>query len=102
MGLHNLLSDGKSQAGPGGPSRTLIVGLIELLEDPGKLLGGDPRSGVVHPHENGVVVHWLQDKLDCSTVRRELEGIGQQIPEDLVDPIGIPDFQFGKFQDFDF
>jgi hypothetical protein len=59
------------------------VGLAEAFEDEREELGVDPRTRVAHddPH---VRVHALDAQMDAAPAGGELDGIGEQIPEDLL------------------
>ena len=76
MGLYDLLSDGKTQAGSTSPSVGLIVRLIELLEDVPDLIGRNSCSGVTHAHTYAGI-NGIDREFDRPTVRCELECIRQ-------------------------
>ena len=50
MRVDDLFCDGKSQAGSRCVRRSLIVRLIELLEDSRQLFGRNPAPAVAHLH----------------------------------------------------
>src|SRR5438309_47242 len=79
--LHDLPDDPEAQPEP---AEVLARdGALEALEDPALVLGRDPDSGVAHLVANASVVrrHRESDRLAAS----ELEGVREQVREDLVD-----------------
>src|SRR5215467_10628881 len=89
MGVHYLLSDGKTQAGPGSPCGALIIGLVELVEDSGELILGNAGASVLHgdPHAR---IRRLEAQRYGASPRRELERVRQQVAEHLVDAVEVP------------
>ena len=87
MEFHELAGDGEAEACAAVLAVGCAVTLRERFEDPVELLGGDAYSGVDHrdlkPWSQG-----LRKYLDGSS-RRELEGITDEIEQDLLDPILI-------------
>src|SRR5258705_2920088 len=64
--------------------------LPETLEDVWHGLGRYPDARVAH-HQVCAGPFGRDDHLDAAPGRCELDGIGQQVPHDLPEPIGIPD-----------
>ena len=69
-------------------ARARAVGLAKPLEDGRQDVGRDPLPRVAH-HDLDVRVDALQAHLDPSALRRELHGVHQQVPDDLLEPVGV-------------
>src|SRR5262245_44921640 len=95
MGLNYLLSDGKTQARASRPRFSLIVGLIELIEDPVHLVRGNSRPGIADAHPDPRFDR-VDGQLDSSAVRRELERVRQQVADHLVDTVEVPEHLVGE------
>ena len=65
------------------------ISLPEPVEDVGKEVGFNPDTCVGH---SNLSVGWRLEQLDddAAPCRREFDGVRQQIPEDLLNAIGIP------------
>ena len=69
-------------------ARARAVGLAEAVEHVGQEIGGDALPGVLHDDDRrrgGA----LQPHLDASAARRELDGVRQQVPDHLLQAVGI-------------
>src|SRR5688500_12807749 len=93
--LDDLLRDGEPEPGARHRSRSLIVRLIELLEDVRQLLRRDPGARVTHLDLH-VMVRWGRGQLHGAARWSELEGVREQVAHDFVDAIGIPLYFLGK------
>src|SRR5688572_27715239 len=86
--FHQALHDRKSKAEtairPGGGG----IGLPEPFENMRKKLRLDTDTRIGHNDFNERV-HSLQQHLDISTLGRELDRIGKQIPDDLLQTVGV-------------
>ena len=69
------------------PSRAPLgrADLLEVVEDPGLVLGRDPDAGVVHLHD-GAVGRRSGHHVDHAPGRRELHCVREQVDEHLLDP----------------
>src|ERR1044071_3703890 len=75
-----------SQAAMG--ARAAAVGLAKALEDVRQEFGVD-ADAVVGDAKLNIAIVPLERSLNPTTALRELYGIGQQIPDDLLHPVGI-------------
>ena len=101
-GFHELFADGQAEAGaavkPGGRG----VHLTELVKQPGNLVLGDADAGVadgkmqLQTVRDGGVENTNMDT--DSTLRGKLDGVADQIGEDLANPHGIAADQRGDFR----
>ncbi|MNK65136.1 hypothetical protein D3C87_844220 [compost metagenome] len=85
--LHQLATDGQPQAGALGSELTQLLPLLEGLEQPRQQLGTDAGPLIVHPAPDPVPVpagpeHHL-------AVLAELDGVGEQVVQHLLHPVGI-------------
>ena len=65
-----------------------VVSLPEPLKQERQRLGADADSRVGHRHRNRIVLDRKRG-VDNTTARGELDAVRQQVPEDLLHPIGI-------------
>jgi hypothetical protein len=79
--LGEVLDDGEPQAQAVVPSRRAAVGLAEAVEDVGEELGLDAHAGV-DDADLQMRIDPLEEHLHLAALRRELDGIGEQIPDD--------------------
>src|SRR5262249_61362705 len=61
--------------------------LAESVEDKGEKLRLDPRAGVAHRDRNVRALAFKTDS-DLPSSRRELDGVGQEVPDDLLQAVG--------------
>src|SRR4029453_3197595 len=64
------------------------LALLEAVEDERQQLAADAGAGVAD-HDLGVRVDALEGELDPAVSRRELHGVHQKIPDDLLQAIRI-------------
>ena len=83
--LDELLDDGEPQAQAAVPPRRAGVGLAEAVEDVREELGLDAHAGV-DDADLDVRVDPLQEHLHLAALGRELHGVGEQVPDDLLEP----------------
>ena len=68
--------------------RHAAVGLAEALEDMRQEFGGQPDARVAD-RDFDARVDPLEAQLNLPVLRRELHRVGEQVPDDLPQPIGI-------------
>ena len=59
MRVDDLFCNGKSQARPAASGGSLVIGLVEFVEDPRQLLRRYPGAGIADSHADGGVAFWL-------------------------------------------
>jgi hypothetical protein len=64
------------------------IGLTEPLEHEGQEIWGNAATGIADGDLN-MRIHSRQPQLHLATTRRELDRVGQQIPDDLLEAIGV-------------
>ena len=65
------------------PSRARRVGLAKAIEDTGQEIGGNPFARIAH-HDADVRIYAFQPHCDASSLRRELDCVGEQVPNHLL------------------
>src|ERR1700730_16346886 len=65
------------------PHHRVVIASVETLEYVGQLVGGDARAGVLDL-EDGSGAHRFDREANLAPRRRVLDGIGQQVGDDLV------------------
>ena len=84
MELHEPLREREAQAGPlAEPDPRL--GLLELLEDPLPILGGDARAGI-GDRDSDLAVDPRRAHVHLAAGGRELHGVREQVEDHLLDP----------------
>src|SRR5690242_18553384 len=68
------------------PAR-LLIRLPEAIENVWQKVGCNALAGIAD-HDLEMRVHSLRTNLDPPAARRELDRIGQQVPDDLLQPYG--------------
>ena len=81
--LHQMPRDGQAEAEAAVPARGAGVLLAEPVEDVRQELGRDADAGVLDDHQHRGRLTRRSDH-DLATRRGELDGIGQQVPHDLL------------------
>src|SRR6266478_1314054 len=86
--LDDVAHDGQAEPeAPVGTGRR-AVRLLEALEDARQELRPDALARVAHG-DLDVRVEPFEHHLDAPALRRELDGIGEEIPRDLLQPLGV-------------
>src|SRR5688572_3554537 len=88
MQFYEMAHDGKSQTEPAVLACSRGVVLPEPVEDVREQIGADPRSAV-DDADLDVRVHALQEHRDPPALRREFHRIREQVPDDLLQPVGV-------------
>src|SRR5512143_3097604 len=85
VGLDDALDDGEPQPGA---QALRLPGLPEALEEVRQILGGNSAARVAHPEQH---VAFSDGRPDDETAARagELEGVADQVLEDLQEPVAI-------------
>ena len=65
------------------------VGLAEPVEDVGQEIRADAHAVVAHPDLGVAVAGALQADLDAAAGRGELDGVREQVPDHLLQAVGI-------------
>ena len=90
--LDELARERQADSEAGRDPRRRRVGLRESFEDVRQELGIDAGTGVAHRDARQVVR--FHDDVDRAVSRRELDRVGQQVPHDLPQAVGVaPDDQ---------
>src|SRR5439155_22697650 len=86
--LDQVAGDGQPEAQSAVLLRDRRVALVKALEDVGQDVGGDADPGV--PHDDlGVVSRAPGDHRHTAAVGGELDRVGEQVLEDLLEPGGV-------------
>ena len=88
VGGDQLLDDRQAEAEAAVTARGRGVRLLERLEDVGQRLAPDPLAGVLHRHAHVGALALCADP-DAAPLGRELHRVRQQVPDDLLHPIGV-------------
>ena len=82
--LHDRQTKPQTSVSPGDGA----VGLTKPFKDHGQQLRSNPDSGVGHRHDN-VILSALQYQVYASLAARELDGVGHEVPGNLLEPLRI-------------
>src|SRR5204862_5483811 len=98
MQLNQMPHDGQPQSESALRARSRTVGLTETIENVREELrsNADARVGYVDSY---LRIPAFGGDFDLSAFRRELDRIGKQVPEDLLQTIGIPQHAATRFHD---
>src|ERR687893_1359921 len=88
--LDDLLADGEPQAAPPGRAGAILVHPVEPLEELVQLFLRDTDAGVPHLYGQRRVVLYYRD-IHASPRVGVLDGVVQQVEEDLVELLGVAD-----------
>ena len=88
MQLDEPSHDREPEPGAPVPAAQGRLHLIEGVPDPRELIARDPDSRVLHGDPHLVLVAPRRDR-DAAAVGRELHGVGQEVHEDLLQPLRI-------------
>ena len=97
--LDQILDDCQAEAQPAVVTRRRCVTLAEALEDVRQDVGGNALTRVAHVDLH-VAVDLAQHDLDAAAARRELDGVAQQVPDDLLQPARIALDDCGRAEHF--
>src|SRR5688572_24783898 len=86
--LGEALDDGESESEAAVPADGGGVGLSEAFEEVGEEFGGDAGAGVADEHF-GVLVGAAEGDADGAGGGGELDAVGEQVPDDLLEAGGI-------------
>ena len=92
--FHQLLHDRQAQPQPAVAARGGAVGLAEAAEQMIEEFRRDAVAGVTHG-DHPVIAVGLQLQVDAAFGRGELDGVGEQVPEHLLQARGITQHQAG-------
>src|SRR5262245_22434578 len=84
--LDDVAHDRKTEPQAAIPPRPLV--LEKAIEDVREEIGADALTGIADG-EPRVRAGLLEPEVDTATTRRELDGVRQQVPHDLLEPPGI-------------
>src|SRR5262245_66655645 len=82
MQLDQVFDERQSKAESAVPSGARRVGLAEAFKDIGQEIRADAFARVAHGDAN-VRVNALQPRFDAASLRGELDGVGEQVPDYL-------------------
>jgi hypothetical protein len=94
--LDQIFHEGEPDPEPAVRARRSRVRGAERLEELGQDVGGDPGAAVGYP-EPRVCARALQAYLDMATGRRELDGVRDEVQDDLIEPERIGDDRRHRF-----
>src|SRR5262249_57806788 len=86
--LGKMADERQPDAEPALGARAAAVALSEPVEDERKQLPIDADAGVAD-HDLQVRVDAPKRDLDPASLRRELDGVHEEVPDDLLDPVRI-------------
>ena len=75
--------DGQAQTQAGLRTRRCVIGLTKALEYVGQEFGADAASRVRNA-QHGTTLQATELQADASVVRREFDGIGEEVPDHLM------------------
>ena len=87
--LDEVPHDREPEAEPAVHARGRAVGLPEALEDVRQELGRDALAGVARPTISTCEFTRRERDLHAAALRRELDRVRQQVPDDLLQPVGV-------------
>src|SRR6266542_6408183 len=86
--LHQMAHDRQPQTETAVRPRRASLELAETVEDKGEKLRLDPLAGVAHSDRNMRSLAFEADR-DLPSCGRELDGIGHEVPDDLLQTVGV-------------
>ncbi len=86
--LDQVADDRQAEPEPAVGAGDRPVGLAEAVEDVRQEVGADADAGVGHP-DDGVAPLLAQADLDPARPGGELDGVGEQVPDHLLQPVGV-------------
>ena len=94
MQVHEVADDGESQAESGVSARCAGAGLAEWFEHVGQKPRGDTLAGVADPNLE-LAVGPCRPQRNGAAWPCVLHGVGQQVPDDLLQSRRVPDHRAG-------
>src|SRR4030095_2025159 len=88
MQLDKVFDERQSKAETAVPSDARRVGLAEAVKDVEQEIRADAFARVAHGDAN-VRVNALQPRFDAASLRGELDGVGEQVPDYLLQANGV-------------
>src|SRR5499426_1674491 len=88
MQLDQVFDERQSKAESAVPSGARRVGLSEAVKDIGQEIRADAFARVAHGDAD-VRVHALQARFDSTSLRSELDRVGEQVPNHLLQSRGV-------------
>ena len=89
MQLDDVLHDCQPESEAAVGARGAAVSLTEAFENVGEELARDARASVADDDACSAVGCFVDVNRDCAADRRELHRIREQIPDHLLQPVGI-------------
>src|SRR6185503_6575163 len=86
--LHDAAADGEAESGASLLAGVGRLNLLETVEDAVQLLDGD-AAAFVDDFEENRVAGGVGMNADRGGWRRELDGVGEEIGDDLEDAVGV-------------
>ena len=93
VALDDAARDGEAETGAADLARVRRLDLLELVEDALAIVGGDGDAVVPDRQPDEAARHLGAEDvdLDAPALGRELDGVGQQVVDDLREAIGVGD-----------
>src|SRR5262249_44854472 len=88
MQFDQILDERQAKSESAIPSRARRVGLAKAIKDLGQEIEGNPFASITHGDAD-VRNNALQPHKDASSLRRELDCVGEQVPDHLLQAGGI-------------
>src|SRR5438309_300805 len=89
VGFDDHLADHEAETGPFLVGHSRVATLAILGKEMTQLVRRYPVTAISHPHVRLGCIHTRPSDLHLASFRRELEGVADQIGEDLVEPSRI-------------
>src|SRR5262249_22739633 len=83
MQFDQVFDESQAESESAVPSGARRVGLSEAVEDIGQEIGADAFARVAHGDTN-IRVRALQARFDAASLRSELDGVREQVPDHLL------------------
>ena len=88
MQLDQVFDERQTKAEATVPSGARCVGLSEAVKDIGQEIRADSFACIAYSDAN-VWIHTLQARFDLASLRRELDRVGKQVPDHLLQAGGV-------------
>ena len=86
--FYDKLDDGKTQAGAAGTSAARLVHPVEAVEDEGKILGGDAKTGIFNRNERVLIIRPASER-NLSAVGCIFNTVFNKVEQDLLKPVAV-------------